>query len=78
MPETHYIEMRKFFSKQNWSKTEPGEPYPKERPQLFDQLVFRALAQDLISESKAAELLGLPLYEFQKKRNMQSARPAAH
>ena len=78
MPETRYIEMRKYFSKRDWSKTEPGAAYPKEHPQLFDQLVFRALAQDLISESKAAELLRMPLYEFQKKRNMQGARPAAH
>lgn len=78
LPETHYVEMRKYFSKQDWSKTEPGEAYPKERPQLFEQLVFRALAQDLISESKAAELLRLPLMEFQKKRNMESARATAH
>ena len=78
MSETRYIEMRKYFSKRDWNKTEPGEAYPKEHPQLFDQLVFRALAQDLISESKAAELLSLPLYEFQKKRNMKGARSAAH
>lgn len=78
LPDTHYVEMRKYFSKNNWNKTEPGEPYPKEHPQLFEQLVFRALAQDLISESKAAELLRLPLIKFQKKRNMQSARAASH
>jgi len=78
LPESRYIEMRKYFSARRWTKTEPGDPYPKERPQLFEQLVFRALAQDLISESKAAELLRLPLTEFQKKRNMPSGRPAAH
>lgn len=78
LPESRYIEMRKFFNARGWNKTEPGEPYPKEHPQLFDQLVFRALAQDLISESKAAELLRLPLSEFQKKRNMQGAGAAAH
>ena len=78
LPESHYVEMRKYFSKHNWNKTEPGEAYPKEHPQLFEQLVFRALAQDLISESKAAELLRLPLMEFQKKRNMQSVRATAH
>lgn len=76
LPETRYIEMRKYFNARGWHKTEPGEPHPPERPQLFEQLVFRALAQDLISESKAAELLHLPLSEFQKKRNMQDA-PAA-
>jgi Zn-dependent peptidase ImmA (M78 family)/DNA-binding XRE family transcriptional regulator len=78
LPDTHYIEMRKFFSARGWHKTEPGEQYPPERPQLFEQLVYRALGQDLISESKAAELLRLPLSEFQRKRNMQGARAAAH
>lgn len=78
LPDTHYIEMRKFFSARGWHKTEPGEQYPQERPQLFEQLVYRALGQDLISESKAAELLRLPLSEFQNKRNMQGAQAAAH
>lgn len=78
LPESHYVEMRKFFSTRGWNKTEPGEQYPSERPQLFDQLVYRALAQDLISEAKAAELLHMPLVDFQKKRNMQSARAATH
>lgn len=78
LPDVHYVEMRKFFSSRGWNKTEPGEQYAPERPQLFDQLVYRALAQDLISESKAAELLRMTLTEFQKKRNMQSGRAAAH
>lgn len=78
LPHTHYVAMRKFFSARGWHKVEPGEQYPPERPQLFEQLVYRALAQDFISESKAAELLRLSLSEFQKTRNMQSARPPAH
>ena len=78
LPEARYVEMRKFFNAHGWNKTEPGEPYPPERPHLFEQLVFRALAQDLISESKAAELLRLSLSEFQEKRNMQGAQAAAH
>src|SRR5437588_940888 len=78
LPDVHYVEMRKFFSSRGWNKTEPGEQYAPERPQLFDQLVYRALAQDLISESKAAELLRMQLTEFQKKRNMQCGRAAAH
>lgn len=78
LPDTHYVAMRKFFSARGWNKTEPGDRYPPERPQLFEQLVYRALAQDLVSEAKAAELLRMPLLEFQKKRNMQSARAVAH
>lgn len=78
LPDVHYVEMRKFFRSRGWNKTEPGERYAPERPQLFARLVYRALAQDLISESKAAELLRLPLTEFQRKRSMQSGRAAAH
>lgn len=78
LPETRYVEMRKYFSKQDWNKTEPGKQCPPEYPQLFEQLVYRALGQDLIGESKAAELLRLPLSEFQKKRNMKGASAAAH
>jgi len=78
LPGYAYIEMRKYFAVQGWTKTEPGEQYPKERPQLFEQLVYRALGQDLISESKAAELLRKPLSQFQKERNMQSDAAATH
>jgi Zn-dependent peptidase ImmA (M78 family)/DNA-binding XRE family transcriptional regulator len=78
LPDVHYVEMRKFFNSRGWHKKEPGEQYPQEQPQLFDQLVFRALGQELISESKAAELLRMPVSEFQKKRNNPSARSDAH
>ena len=77
-PHIAYVEMRKFFSAQGWTRTEPGVPYPQERPQLFEQLVYRALGQDLISESKAAELLRKPLSLFQQERNMQGDATAAH
>lgn len=78
LPGHAYIEMRKYFSMQGWTKTEPGEQYPKEHPQLFEQLVYRALGQDLISESKAAELLRMPLSQFQKERNMQGDAATPH
>lgn len=63
---------------QGWTKTEPGEQYPHERPQLFEQLVYRALGQDLISESNAAELLRKSLSQFQKERNMQGDAATPH
>ena len=72
-----YLEMVKFFRARGWHKKEPGEPFPAEQPQLFEQLVFHALAEDLISESKAAELLRLPLIKFHAIRNMDHARTAA-
>ena len=45
-------------------KTEPGQPIPWEHPSKTRQLAFRAVAEGIISRSKAAELLGIPLTEF--------------
>jgi Zn-dependent peptidase ImmA (M78 family) len=78
LSEVRYVAMRKFFSSRGWNKLEPGVQYAQERPQLFDQLVYRALGQDLISESKAAELMRMPLTEFHKQRNWQGGGAAAH
>lgn len=67
----NFQKMMRFFSKQGWRKEEPGQAIAPERPQLFEQLVFRALAEDLIGESKAAELMGLPMVIFRQiRRNM--------
>src|SRR5699024_9735344 len=47
------------FSNQGWRKQEPGKAYPQESTSLFKQLVFRAHAENIIGEAKAAEFLGL-------------------
>jgi len=68
---TNFQKMMRFFNKQGWRKEEPGKGVDSEKPQLFEQLVFRALAEDLIGESKAAELMGLPSVIFREiRRNM--------
>lgn len=54
-----------------WNKTEPGDPYPSETPRLFEQTVYRALSEDLISESKAAELLSISVTELAAHRRME-------
>jgi len=54
----------RYFRQQGWHREEPGDPYPAEEPQRLTRLVLRALAEDLITESRAAELLGRPLGEF--------------
>ncbi len=69
--ESRYRDMYKFFAVRGWVKKEPCDEYPREEPQLFSQLVFRALAEDLIGESKAAELLRKPLKEFVALRNLE-------
>jgi len=66
-----YVAAVKQFRIKGWHRREPCEPYPPERPQLFEQMVFHALAEDYITESKAAELFGLPLMDFVALRNME-------
>lgn len=78
LPEAAAGRIFKMFSRQGWRKAEPGDPVSSERPHLFEQLVFRALAEDFIGESKAAELLGVGRSEFRARRGFESRDDAAH
>ena len=49
------------FRANYWHRQEPGNPYPPESPVRMEQLIYRAVVEDLISRSKAQELLGKPL-----------------
>lgn len=51
---------------QGWKTEEPGEYLGKEHANRFDQLVYHAAAEDIITFSRAAELLNLPLSKFRK------------
>ena len=51
------------MSKLGWRMKEP-EPLPPEETQRFKRLVFRSMAEELISESKAAELLDVTVREL--------------
>lgn len=73
-----YLTMVKRFSAKGWRKTEPGDPLPKEHPRLFDQLVYRALAEKYIDEGKAAELMNIPMMRFHKERQLESMDAGAH
>ena len=73
-----HLSMVKQFSVRGWRKNEPGDPLPQEHPRLFDQLVYRALAEQYISEGKAAELLGIPMMRFHKERQLESSDAVAY
>ena len=73
-----HLSMFKRFSAKGWRKNEPGAPLPQEYPRLFDQLVYRALAEQYISEGKAAELLGIPMMRFHKERQLESSDAITH
>jgi Zn-dependent peptidase ImmA (M78 family)/DNA-binding XRE family transcriptional regulator len=49
------------FRTNGWHRQEPGDALPSEKPQRMERLIYRALAEDMISRSKAQELLGEPL-----------------
>lgn len=73
-----HIEQAKHFRIKGWHLTEPGKPYPAEKAHLFEQLVFHALAEDYIGESKAAELMQMSLTAFQALRALEGNGAAAH
>lgn len=49
-----------------WKKKEPGSYERKEKANRFKQLVYHAAAEEVITFSRAAELLNVPLSEFRK------------
>lgn len=67
-----YKRLRAEFDALNWNKEEPGKTYPKESTNNFEQMIFHALAEDLISEAKAAELMNKSLASFRTLRVMRN------
>lgn len=63
-------------STRGWCHREPGDPFPREEPQRLVRLVHRAVAEDLISYSRAAELLGQPTRLFFREEARQLGRPS--
>lgn len=68
----------KLFRIKGWHITEPGKPYAAEKAHVFEQLVFHALAEDYIGESKAAELMKISLTSFQTVRSLEGSDAATH
>lgn len=52
------------FKKRGWLLKEPGKEYPSEESHIFKQLIFHALAEEFIGESKAAELMDMSVNQF--------------
>lgn len=70
-------EQAKLFRFKGWYRKEPGRDYPTEKAHIFEQLVFHALAEEYIGESKAAELMNMPLQQFRRVRSMEGGDAAA-
>jgi Zn-dependent peptidase ImmA (M78 family) len=68
--ESHFNHLIFHFNQKGWKKQEPGNQIPSEKTHIFKQMVFHALGEDYIGESKAAELLDYNLDTFRKFRLM--------
>jgi Zn-dependent peptidase ImmA (M78 family) len=53
-------------------KYEPN-PLPEEKPERFDRLCYRALAEGVISEPKTAELLNITVHELNQRMEAPTA-----
>ena len=71
LPNSRMQALWSHFRQHGWDKEEPNPQYPREEVRLFKQLVYHALAEDLIGESKAAELFGMSLVSLRACRNME-------
>jgi Zn-dependent peptidase ImmA (M78 family) len=74
--ESHFNSLIFFFNQKGWNKQEPGNKMPSEKTHIFKQMVFHALGEDYIGESKAAELLDYSLDTFRNFRLMNESRHA--
>jgi len=66
----------RLFSANRWNTDEPGDAYPPESTYLYRQLAYRALAEDYIGESKAAELLGMSTAALRAERKLEGLNAA--
>ncbi|GAA4012494.1 XRE family transcriptional regulator [Actimicrobium antarcticum] len=71
-------EQAKLFRIKGWHLKEPGKQYPTEKAHVFEQMIFHALAEEYIGESKAAELMKLSLTSFQAIRSLEGSDAATH
>ena len=57
------------FTRLGWRTPPYKEPYAREgeKPKRFERLTFRALAEGIVSESKAAELLGVSVRDLNRR-----------
>lgn len=62
--ESHFKSFMTYFSMQGYKKNEPGKYEGYEKSNRFKQLIYRAVAEEIISTSKAAALNNQKLSDF--------------
>lgn len=75
--EAAFKRMFQAFNEHGWRKPpyeEPGAMKPdREQPQRMERLTFRALAERVIGESKAAEILGISVRDLTQRMDQPAA-----
>lgn len=64
IPDREYRRIFDYLDAKGWRKHEPGDQILPEEPRRMKRLVMRAYAEDVISASRASELLGKSIPEF--------------
>ena len=62
-----YGRMMKEFGRRGYRTTEPGEQYPRETPERFERLVYRAYGEEVIGDGRASELLAIDRAEYRQR-----------
>lgn len=63
LPSKEAVRLKRLFKDKGWDKKEPGDQLPQEQPARLKQMVLKALSEEQITHSRAAEILGVPLTE---------------
>lgn len=75
--ESYYKHVVIDFSQRGWRKNEPY-PTKQEESHHFTQLIFHALAEEYIGESKAADLMNMSVMDFYHLRMIESNGASVH
>lgn len=76
--EPYYKSLWIRFRKNGWHRKEPGLEIPSEKAHTFSQMLFHALGEEYIGESKAAELLSCSLTQLKALRQVQDSHAFSH
>jgi Zn-dependent peptidase ImmA (M78 family) len=76
--ESYFKSLMIRYRQKGWNRKEPGLEIPSEKTHTFNQMLFHALGEEYIGESKAAELLSCSLNQLKALRQVQNAHALTH
>ena len=76
--ENYYKTLVIRFRQKGWHHKEPGLEVPSEKAHTFNQMLFHALGEEYIGESKAAELLSCSITQLKALRQVQNSHVSTY